>query len=164
MNMQKKDLMTVNHGNKLVAYVVTLDLSAAFDCVDHPILLERMSSTFGITGTARCWFSSYLSGRTSRCKVACELSDPQTLNYGVPQGSVVGPQLFNMYTQPLSDVIKLHEGVHFHKYAHDVQLYIFANPRQSDSVTQALHSLSACIEDIMQWMQRNINETELCQN
>ena len=143
-------------GNKMVAFVVLLDLSAAFDCVDHPILLQRMSDTFGIMGTAKCWFASYLSGRTSRCKVTCELSEPQTLKYGVPQGSVVGPQLFNMYTKPLSDIIRLHKGVQFHSYADDVQLYIFADPRQADSMSQALHSLSACMEDTLAWMQQNM--------
>ena len=120
-----------------------------------------MSDTFGIMGTAKCWFASYLSGRTSRCKVTCELSEPQTLKYGVPQGSVVGPQLFNMYTKPLSDIIRLHKGVQFHSYADDVQLYIFADPRQADSMAQALHSLSACMEDILAWMQPEHVKPEL---
>ena len=60
-----------------VAFVVMLDLSAAFDSVDHAILLNRLSEVFGITGTAKSWLNaSYLSSRTSRCKVACELYIP----------------------------------------------------------------------------------------
>ena len=143
-------------GNKQVAFVVLLDLSAAFDCVDHQILSERMSDDYFIRGTVRSWFVSYLAGRTSRCKVGCELSEPLSLEYGVPQGSVVGPQLFNMYTQPLSYVIRHHEGVHFHAYADDVQLYVFADPKRSESVNQALLTLSSCIEDILKWMQQNM--------
>src|SRR5437899_2372996 len=89
-----------------------LDLSAAFDTIDHNILLERLSSWFGISGSVLNWFSSYLMGRTLSVKVQEYSSSPTNLNYGVPQGSVLGPILFNLYTTPLSSLISSHSLDH----------------------------------------------------
>ena len=83
-----------------------LDLSAAFDTVDHGILLSRLSNRFGITGTVLEWFRSYLSDRTQfvQDNVAC--SAPHVLEFGVPQGSVLGPLLYLMYTSPLGEIAR----------------------------------------------------------
>ena len=74
--------------------LLLLDLSAAFDTIDHGILLERLSDYFGISGKALCWFGEYLSHRTMRVSINSSLSEPITLEYGVPQGSVLGPIFF----------------------------------------------------------------------
>ena len=81
-----------------VSILSLLDLSAAFDTIDHVILSQRLSSTFGCTGTALGWFQSYLSNRTQSVFVNDIQSAPSNLKYGVPQGSVLGPILFTMYT------------------------------------------------------------------
>ena len=151
----KNDLLNAVD-NKLVAFVVLLDLSSAFDTVDHEILLNRLTDEFGIAGSVKSWFASYLSGRTSRCRVAGELSSSKPLIYGVPQGSVVGPRLFSMYTHPLPDLISQHEGINFHSYADDVTLYMFADPKRADSMDQALQSLSNCIAQLQNWMESNM--------
>ena len=90
---------------KLVSVLALLDLSAAFDTLDHAILLRRLESTFGISGLALSWFESYLSDRTQSVVVDGLMSTSVPLVFGVPQGSVLGPVLFTLYSQPLSDVI-----------------------------------------------------------
>ena len=85
--------------------MVGLDLSAAFDTINHQILLERLKSDFGIDGLAFSWIQSYLSNRTQYAKLGNRSSSPVELLAGVPQGSVLGPLLFTIYTSPLSNII-----------------------------------------------------------
>ena len=101
-----------------MSVLALLYLSAAFDTLDHAILLRRLESTFGISGVALSWFESYLSDRTQSVVVDGLMSTPIPLVFGVPQGSVLGPVLFILYSQPLSDVIACHSCV-YHKYADD---------------------------------------------
>ena len=83
-----------NHGG---AIHVLLDLSAAFDTIDHKKLLNILDTSFGIRGDALKWFESYLSDRQQTVQIGNEFSKSNTLNYGVPQGSVLGPILFTIY-------------------------------------------------------------------
>ena len=85
-----------------VTLLVLLDLSAAFDTVDHNVLLSRLHSKFGISGTALEWFRSYLNGRSQRVMVQGNLSQSLNLDFGVPQGSCLGPLLFTIYASKLS--------------------------------------------------------------
>ena len=96
-------------------------LITAFDTLDHHILLSRLHTTFGVTGCALKWFSSYLSSRFQRVAVGPHLSEPLPLKYGVPQGSVLGPVIFTFYTQPISQTITDHALKH-HKDEDDTQL------------------------------------------
>ena len=83
-----------------------LDLSAAFDCVDHDILLSRLERTSGIDGLALEWIRSFLADRTQQVAFRGQLSGILRLVFGVPQGSVLGPLLFLLYTAELLDIIK----------------------------------------------------------
>ena len=82
--------------------LVLLDLSSMFDTIDHNILLGYLKSWFGLGGTALKWFASYLSDQNQTIKISSTLSELSKLIYGVPQGSVLGPLLFSLYTTPLS--------------------------------------------------------------
>ena len=86
---------------------VLLDQSAVFDTIDHDTLLDSLSSWFGVSGVVLDWFKSYLSDRVQCIKIGSILSDAKKLLYGVPQGSVLGPILFSLYTTPLSKVIRI---------------------------------------------------------
>ena len=111
----------VNHTCTALSVLLLLDLSAAFDTIDHQILLSRQTSVFGIQSTALQWFQSYLSDRYQSISVNNSSSAPLQLMYGVPQGSVLGPILFVLYTTPLSDIIANHSVKH-QLFADDTQL------------------------------------------
>ena len=91
--------------------LVLLDLSAVFDTIDHTTLLNCLKSWFGVCGTASKWFTSYLSHRFQAIKIGSVLSELHELLFGVPQGSVLGPLLFSLYTTPLSKVIRTHPDI-----------------------------------------------------
>ena len=85
-----------------------LDLSAAFDTVDHDLLLRMLESHYGIIGRAHEWIKSFLADRTQRVKVREAKSETEDVPYGVVQGSVLGPLLFILYISPVSQVFQKH--------------------------------------------------------
>ena len=107
-----------------VSCLVLLDLSAAFDTVDHSILLRRLSSEIGLRGVALDWFASYLTTRSQSVKVSGVMSQALTLHCGVPQGSVLGPTLFTLYTASETGQIIRQHDLDFYLYADDSQLKI----------------------------------------
>lgn len=131
--------------------LVLLDLSAAFDTIDHDIIISRLNTKFGFTGTVLRWFESYIRDRSQKVVIGNTESKPQPLKSGVPQGSVLGPLLFILYFAPLEDVIKSH-GLDFMMYADDTQLYITMNP---DSRHSAINNLEQCIIDIQSFFLEN---------
>ena len=135
-----------------VTALTLLDLSAAFDTIDHTILLDRLNVHYGISELALGWFKSYLSGRTHSVKVGNTLSHPAALQYGVPQGSVLGPILFSLYTNPISSIIHSHSSTNHHFYADDTQLYITLTPT---NFSHSIQKLKNCLSDIQNFMSAN---------
>ena len=86
----------LNMNDQHVTLLLLLDLSAAFDAVDHETLLHRLQFTFGVNGKVLSWFSSYLSGRSQQIAINDTLSAEFELHCGVPQVSWLGPLLFTL--------------------------------------------------------------------
>ena len=141
--------LRLNYDSQKVTVLVLLDLSAAFDTVDHTILLTGLKH-IGLSGAVHKWFTSYLTDRTFMVSVDTCSSKVHEITCGVPQGSILGPVLFNLYMLPLGDVIRRH-GVNFHSYADDTQLYISMFPDD----TRPMDALFNCILDVKSWMAEN---------
>ena len=92
--------ITVALDNNCCTVLLMLDLSPAFDVIDHNILLNRLDYAFGISGDALSWIKSYLVDRTQRVAINLDHSDDMQLKYGVPQDSVLGPRLYCMLAKP----------------------------------------------------------------
>lgn len=131
--------------------LLLLDLSAAFDTVDHLTLLSRLSNCFGIQGKALLWFKSYLSRRTQFVNIENEQSSSRPLSCGVPQGSVLGPILYLLYVSPLGSILR-HHDIPYHLYADDTQIYISFKSSVAGDLKNARAKLEACLADIDQWM------------
>ncbi len=133
-----------------ISLLVLLDLSAAFDTIDHDILVDRLQNYTGIQGQALRWFRSYLSDRYHFVYLNGESSQLSPVKYGVPQGSVLGPLLFSIYMLPLGNIIRKY-GISFHCYADDTQLYISTRP---DEISK-LSKLTECVKNVKDWMTNN---------
>ncbi len=132
--------------------LVMLDLSSAFDTLDHDILLARLESYFGFSDTVIKWFKSYLTGRSQSVVIGDVVSTSRHLEYGVPQGSVLGPLLFTLYIAPLEDVISKYD-LDFMFYADDSDLYVAINP---NNPLTSYETLSDCINEVILWNTRNM--------
>ena len=132
-------------------YLVLLDLSAAFDTIDHKVFLSLLREDYGVTAGVADWMESYLGNRHQIINVNDALSDKISLHYGFPQGSKIGPFGFKLYTKRLTAIAKKH-NIDIHLYADDTQLYTSFHP---DEGAQAMSRMEACIAEIRSWMARN---------
>ena len=130
--------------------LLLLDVSAAFDTVDHVILLSRLNTRYGIKGNALRWFASYLNERRHFIQVENTRSSSVEWQWGMPQGSVLAPILHTLYTAPLGDIIQKH-GLQFHLYADDCQIYVSFQPGPNEE-SAALLKMEACANEIYSWM------------
>ena len=112
----------------------------------------RLNVYYAITELALGWFKSYLSGRTHLVKVGSTLLDLAALQYGVPLGSILGPILFSLYTNPISSIIHSHSSINYHSYADDTQLYITLSPA---NFSHSMQNLRNCLNDIQNFMFTN---------
>ena len=142
-----KVLIHSNTDSGKISLLVLLDLSAAFDTVNHNILLDQLENWVGLSGTTLKWFKSYLNERDYFVSIGDYTSEWMKMTSGVPQGSILRPLLFNIYMLPLAQIMENNE-ICYHSYADDTQIYITITPGDYNPI----HTLSRCIEQINNWM------------
>ena len=147
LNVSNFILHEMDGGN--VTAMLLLDLSSAFDTVNHTILLNTLMS-FGVKGQAYHWFKSYLSCHSQIVCINRSTSNSAPLTCGVPRGSVGGPTLFSIYLIGLQHILQRY-SVHNHIYADDIQLFVSFKPNQADAA-RTLRNLEACANDIHDWL------------
>ena len=129
-----------------------LDQSASFDTIDHGTLLDCLSCWFVIGGIVLEWFLSCLSDHLQCFKIGSILSNAKKHLFCVPQGSILCPILFSIYTTPLSKVIQNHPCIGFYFYADDTQLYVYLTHK---NVAHAFDRLKGCLVDVKKWLSAN---------
>jgi len=142
-------LLAIDAGD--LSALVLLHLSAAFDTVDHDILVRRLETSYGLSGSVLQWFQTYLVGRRQYVRTGSSASSPTLIVWGVPQGSVLGPILFLLYT---ADLIPLIQACSLlpHHYADVTQIHGFCRPSAS---LELQNTISNCVDDIAMWMRSN---------
>ena len=143
------DSLLTAFDNKYATVLLLLDLSAAFDTVDQNKLLCILRYEIGVNGTVYRWFESFMKGRSQRVKINHSYSDSEPLDFGLAQGSVLGPPLFNIYVRP------------FYSYVHSLLFEVegFADDHQLFKQfvpvfqTRVLGcAISECLRSVSKWM------------
>ena len=136
--------------SKKITSLTCIDLSAAFDTVDHGILLNVLQNKFGISGKALAWFKSYLQPRFRRVNIHDANSEDKELNFLVPQGSCAGPILHSAYASTLQEVVPL--DLHGYADNHGLKTNSFPVP---ECEAKAIADTEKCLTDIKTWMDHN---------
>ena len=124
----------------LFRFVLLLDLSAAFDSIDHNILLNRLQYWYSFSSTGLNLLFSFLFSRSQIFVNSVLKSQSNLLEYGVPQGSVLRPLLYSLYTTPLLSVKSNHPGIQYHFYADDTHIYFSFSPELTSLALSAIES------------------------
>ena len=131
--------------------LVALDVSSAFDTVDHQLLINRYQDYFGLSDTVLNWMSSYLADRHQAVQIGSCQSNVQPVDSGFPQGSTLGGPKFNMYATPLHYLAEQH-GVEDSGYADDSNLFISFDVSDIVETDNAKLKMEACVADVKTWM------------
>jgi len=142
-------LLALDSGN--LALLTLLDLSAAFDSVDHATLIQRLQKSCGLGDVALKWITSYLSWRTQYVRTSVTTSKPSAVLFGVPQGLDLGPIFFVLYIADVLQLVKVH-GLLPHAYADDTQILGVCRPCETDELQ---HRVSDCLNAVSSWMAAN---------
>ena len=142
-----------NMEKQMVTSLAAIDLSAAFDTVDHSVLLNVLSTNFGITGQCLNWFQSYLSPRNFKVNINKEYSTLKDLTFSVPQGSVAGPTLYSVYASTIRKCVPSKVDLHGYADDHALKIGFQANCRESE--TQTMNILEDSLAHVKTWMDGN---------
>ena len=125
--------LLININNTYGIIIVLLSLIASFDTIDHIHLISRLYNV-GITGNTLKWFTSYIYDRTSYIISNGHISSPRNIFHGIPQGSVLGPIICNIYLLPIFNIF-LNTLISVHLYAYDIQLNVKCIPDLNVTLT-----------------------------
>lgn len=139
--------------NQEACALVAIDLSAAFDTVNHQVALAVLEKKFGVTGSSLKWFESYLRDRRFKVSVDDVFSKEVLFNFSVPQGSIIGPRLFCVYSSTLETVVP--EEVTMSAFADDHTLYKGFNPKNPIETNNVMTELEVTLKDVQNWMSEN---------
>ena len=151
--------------NSQVTIVVMIDLSAAFDTVDIPTVIDILHDEFGIKDTPLKWVESYLTQRSVKVIIDNSFSDTEHLKFGVPQGSCAGPVIFTMYIAALKNIGKKY-NLELYGYADDHKIAFRIQVGDLENEATVIKQLDECLLDIMHWMNQkklkmNNSKTEI---
>ena len=160
LHVQNDILVSLDSGHSTALFL--LNLSAAFDTIDQNIQFHRFKHWFGITSSALSSLSSNVTNRFQTVVASNSKSQPVLLEFGIPQGSVLGPLLNSLYTTPLHSIISKYPGICCHFYADNTQMYISFS---SEHASSAVSIIESCIKDVFFWLianrlSANPNKTE----
>lgn len=133
--------------SRMVTLLVFLDMSSAFDTVNHSLLMRKLCAV-GLSGETLDWFNSYLNGRSQSVAVNSSVSSPQPVRHGVPQGSVLGPLLFSVYLLGIGSVFQ-RRGVQYMLYADDIQFWLHSTV---DDFPTTVERARQCVDDVQRWL------------
>ena len=128
-------------------------MSSAFDTVDHRLLLDRLCNRFGFREQVLKWFLILPLQQKQFVMIDGVKYDVKDLQFRVPQGSVPGPILYSLYISPLGDIVR-HDGLEFHLYADDTQLYFAFRPITAEQ-QPSLARIEARVSHVDSWLVRN---------
>ena len=131
--------------------LIALDSSSAFDTVDHEVLLRKLRDEFGIEDKALALIKSYVENRTFSVEIEDKISTKRRLECGVPQGSILGPLIYILYTKGIQSIVESHK-INIHMYADDCQLYLAF---KSENQITAQENANNCLSKIKIWMDTN---------
>ena len=143
------DIVT-NISNKQITMLVLLDLSAAFDSVNHSTLIDILRNRFNVQSAVLSWFKSFFQDRSQRIRINNSFSKKLDIHTGVPQGSCIGPVAFLIYVSALSEIANRH-GISLQSYADDTQIYISTTPSKSH-LHSKLQILQQCLDEIITFL------------
>ena len=145
-----------------IGALVLLDMSAAFDTVDHSVLLATMKRRIAVTDDALAWISDFIRDRSQTVHVVGSVSEPTLVSCGVSQGSVLGPRIFCYYTEGVVDIFDRHSPS-YHFYADDMAAQFLGKLSDAPRIASAVAEL---ITDVKEWcasmrLQLNTTKTEV---
>ena len=149
--IQVVDDIQVMLSNNLHVAMVLLDSSSAFDTIDHGLMFTRLQEQFSITNGGLAMIKSYLTNRNFSVIIGEQISNPKELKYGVPQGSILGPMFYLLYTTEIESIVRSH-GMQIHVYADDCKVYFSYKPEDK---REAEERLGTCITALKTWMSAN---------
>jgi len=136
---------------KKITALVELDISAAFDTINHDVLASRLESQFGVVGAASSWLQSYIHGRQQFVRLGRHLSPMTTCDCGITQGSVLGSLLFTAYVSAVGELIESY-GLSYYQFVDDMQLLVSMD---STNATPAIDWLAHCSTTVHLWFLQN---------